>query len=314
MRLPLSRSAALRLLGGAAAVALPRPAFAQARPLRIGTVAADSYAEPYYALDAGIFARHGITAEVTTFPNGAAVASACAGGAVDAGVTDIVPIANAVARGVPFAIVAACGLYTTEDPVTYLVAAKSASFKAPKDFEGRSIAVVSLISLSSVAVREWLAKGGADLTKVKFVEMPFATMAPALGRGAIDAAFLSEPFLTDAGGTVRIVAKSYDALAARFAISDWFTTKGWLEANRPLATRLVAAIYDTARWANDHHDQSAAILAKYSKLPIAKIRSMRRAPYATSLSPGLLQPVLDAAAKYKALAQPMSADTLIANV
>jgi ABC-type nitrate/sulfonate/bicarbonate transport system substrate-binding protein len=112
----------------------------------------------------------------------------------------------------------------------------------------------------------------------------------------------------------KIFAKPYDAIAKQFLISDWFTTRDWLTKNGDAAKRFVGAIYDAARWANTHHDESAAILAKYTKVDVERIRRMNRCTYATNLQPALVQPVLDTAFKYKALETATNAATLIARV
>ena len=71
-------------------------------------------------------------------------------------------------------------------------------------------------------------------------------------------------------------------------------------------------MYDLARWANANHDQTAVILSKYSKLDIDRINAMARAVFATSLSPNLMQPVLDIAARYNLIKQPIAARLLMA--
>ena len=71
-------------------------------------------------------------------------------------------------------------------------------------------------------------------------------------------------------------------------------------------------IYDTARWANAHHDESAVILAKYTKLDVDRLKRMNRCIYATDLRPAMVQPVLDTAFKYKALETATSAAAMIA--
>ncbi len=71
-----------------------------------------------------------------------------------------------------------------------------------------------------------------------------------------------------------------------------------------------------AIWANAHHDKSAEILLKYLKLDPDVARNMRRVTYDTSgtLNAGLMQPVIDAAAKYGTLTKSFPARELIANV
>ena len=76
----------------------------------------------------------------------------------------------------------------------------------------------------------------------------------------------------------------------------------------------MAAIYETARWANSHPDESSTILAKYAKLDPAMLKKMARVPYGTSLTPDMIQRTLDLAYKYKAIERPINANTLIARV
>ena len=123
-------------------------------------------------------------------------------------------------------------------------------------------------------------------------------MPPALTRGTIAAATLSEPIMSGAlTADAKILGKPYDAIAKQFLISDWFTTRDWLAKNGDAAKRFVGAIYDAARWANTHHDESAAILSKYTKIDVERIKQMNRCVYATDLQAGMVQPVLDTAFK-----------------
>jgi NitT/TauT family transport system substrate-binding protein len=310
----LSRRQSLVLTATATAAALlPRSAPAQQTPtIRIGQNVADTFGEGLYGVDGGIFAAAGINVEVQTFPNGAAQAAACIGGAIDVGLGEATELANAVVHGLPLAIFAGGGLYETATPSTVLCVAGNSTYRVAKDFEGQTIAVPAITALSSMAVKAWLVKNGANLARVTFIELPTIQMVPALERGTVAAAHFGEPFLSSAGAAVRRLAAPYDAVGKRFLISDWFSTRGWLTANAALAKRMTDAIYTTARWANSHHDASAAILAKYTKIDVELIRKMRRVNFATSLEPQLIQPVLDTALTYGGLTRHVDASELIA--
>jgi NitT/TauT family transport system substrate-binding protein len=297
--------------GAVAGAVVPARAQAQSPLIRIGQNAADTFGEGYYAADRGAFAAAGLNVEIMTFPNGAAQAAACAGGSIDVGLGEATELANGIAHGLPFAIFASGSLYNTAAPTTQLCIAANAPFRVAKDFEGQTIAVPVLTSLSSMAVKAWLVKNGADLTKVRFVELPLGAMPAAVARGTVAAAHVGEPFLSAAGTTVRRLAAPYDAVGKRFVISDWFATRSWLETNPVAMKRLAGVIYATARWANSHHDDSAPILAKYTKIDPAVIKKMRRVSYATSFEPQLIQPVLDAALTYGGLARQTEASELI---
>jgi NitT/TauT family transport system substrate-binding protein len=248
---------------------------------------------------------------MTTFSNAGEIIQAAAGGAIDAGLADMIQLGNAVNHGLPYGFLAGGSFYSTNAPTTVLCVAKNSAVKTAKDLEGQTVAVVALTSISSLSVQEWLRNGGADLSKIKIFEAPFSTMAPALVRGTVGAAFIGEPFLSAAKNDVRWLGKAYDAIAKQFYIQAWFTSRDWVAKNPDAARRLVRAAYESARWANGHHDESATILSKYSKLPLERIESMTRAVFATSLDPRMMQPVLDVAAKYKIIDKPLAASDLV---
>jgi NitT/TauT family transport system substrate-binding protein len=312
----MKRSAMLALTGASVAAGFPLGARAQTEPakIRIGSSRTDTFGAGFYATDGGFFKAAGIDVELLTFSNGAAVAAACAGGSLDVGIGEVTELANGVAHGLPFALIAGAGLFATDAPTTMLCVAKDSPIKRPHDLEGKTIAVPVLVSLSAISVKLWLVKNGVDLNKVRFTEISTAAMPAGLEHGTVDAAHIGEPGLTIGGAQVRPIATPYSAIARQFLISDWFTTRDWIAKNPDLAKRVVTVAYQTARWANGHQDLTAPIIAKYAGLDLERARTMRRTRFATTLDAGLVQPILDAAAQFGGLSRPMKADELIAKV
>lgn len=298
---------------GAATVA-PRAAAAQTAQIRIGAPASDTFAIAFFAADGGFYQRAGLDVAVTVFPGSGPVTSAVASGALDVGLTDLVQLGNAYNRGVPISAIAGGGLYTPEDSTTELCVGKNSTIRTAKDFEGQTLGVITLASISAVALRAWLTQHGADAQKVKLVEMPFAEMAPAIARGAVAGAYLAEPVMSQVLPELRIIASPYDAIGSHFLVSLWFSNHDWIANNGDTARRLVRAIGEAARWANAHRDLTLPMLVKYAKLDPDKTGGMRRARYDTSLDPRLLQPVLDIAASYHALEKPVPAAAVIARL
>lgn len=312
----LSRARAIAMLASVPLAGLSVRASAQGDAvIRIGTTSSDVNAGALIAQDAGFYKRAGLNVSITMFSAAGAVTAALAGGALDVGLTDAIVLANAANRGIPIVSIAGGGLYERGRSATvWLSVAKSSRYKTAKDLEGQTIAVVSLESLSGIAVRSWLAKNGADVTKVRFVEMPFAVMPSALQRKSVAAAFMGEPVHSQVVSEVRDVTDAFSAIADRQCITEWVTTRGWLAQNRQTAKRLVKAVYDCAKWSNEHQDLTAPILMKYAKLDAAKVSSMRRVLYATEMTPALIQPEIDAGVRFNAIARPTNAADLIATV
>jgi NitT/TauT family transport system substrate-binding protein len=311
----LARSRFLAAAGAAGAGLRPRRSGAQASGrIRMGAIAVDGYALPYYAAEAGFFSRAGIDVEILPFANGALMAQAVAGGALDVGSADMIGIASAASHGLALAFFAGEYIYATDAPATLLCVARNGPIRTAKDLEGQTVAVPGLRSINEFAPREWLRANGADVAKVSFIELPLAAEVPAIVRGTVAAAMVVEPLLSMSSDEIRTLGKAYDACAKRFYINSFFAKRDWLAQNADLLRRLVPAIYDTARWANGHHAETLPMLAKVAKLEPERLRRMTRALYATDLDPRLMQPPLDIGTKYNVLDRSVPAAELIAKV
>jgi len=308
-----SRRRALALTAAAPfTLAAFHPVLAQAVTLRAGTSPTDAYAEPLYFAPSGVSAKSRITMDVSLFSSSTATAAGCASGALDIGVGDPIAIANGVVHGIPFRILAPGSVYTGVSS-SYVCVARSSSITSAKDLNGAAMGAVTVLSsMAFVATKTWLAANGADLQSIRFVEMPYASMAAAIERGTIAAASIAEPFISQLPPTVRVLANPNDALGGRYATSAWFATQPWLERNAALARRLIPLIYDVGRWSNDHPAESAVVLAGATHLDPERARAMHRATFATASEPQSIALSLAAALKVDALSRPVGVAELMA--
>lgn len=291
-----------------------RAARAQSATVRIATTAAETYAQPFYAQEAGLFAKAGVNVEIGLLATGAAVSTAVAGGAADVGVVSTVTLGNAIIRGVPFIAIAPCALTTPKAPAGVLCVVKASTVKTAKDFEGQTIAVPSLRQAADLAVRVWLAQNGADVTKVRIVEAPFAEMGAGLERGLFAAASISDPALTNSlkKNDIRRFADPFSAIAPEHMVAAWFTTKEYAQSNPDGVRRVAAGLTEAAKWANTHHNESATIVARIAKVDIEVIKSESRTVYGEQLRASDLQPQLDAAFKQGFLSRQVNAGEFLA--
>jgi NitT/TauT family transport system substrate-binding protein len=300
----------------AALAATPTAVLAQTgAPLRIASTASDAYAGALYAHDAGFFDRAGLNTDVQVLASGAAITTAVAAKAIDIGITNALPLVAAVQRGVPFRYFCSGGLVNLDE--FGMCVAPDSPIKEWKDLEGKTVAVSSLNDVAVIGMRALVDQQGADSSKVRLVEMPFSEMAGAISRGVVAAGPIAEPALSAARkqGTVRVLEPAiFSPFGPRFMIGGWFATDDWIAANRAVARRFTNAIYAAAAWANTHTNEASVILSKYSKVDVATVEAMNRSPLGTSLTPDMLQPVIDLAYKYKAIDRPMKATEIIAKV
>lgn len=310
----ISRRHALGLAAAAPLAFTPFPARAQqsgGRHVRIGAGLDDAFMQPYYADELGLFKKLNVDQEIVHAANPGAYAEALAAGAIDIGMVDPTAIAQAYVKGLPFAYFAGGPLSSRDHPTLVLSVAKNSPIKTAKDLEGKTVAIISLHATMEIATREWLTKNGADASKVKFFELHFPEMTPALTRGTVDAALLGEPFLTENKADVRSIGVPFDTVAKVFYIFGWFARRDWIAANLDLAHSLATAFYEAGKWANAHQAESALIEAKITKVDLDTVRTMQRNPLSTSLTAAYIQPLLDMAARYKVIERPVNATDLM---
>lgn len=300
MTITRARAAAL-LFGGATWCSFATPIRAQTNaPLRVGTILLEAAAEVYFAKDMGFFAKAGLDVDVQLFDTGPAIAAACVANAIDVGYGTVDALAAIHQKNVPLIVIAPSAEYVspgTQDTSALLVPANS-PVQSGKDLTGKTVAVIALNGITHTAARAWIDQNGGDSTQVKFIEIPPPAMAAALAAGRVDAAWVTEPFLAAAKRNGRALVYGFDDISKHFLLNVWFTTIAWARDHPDAVRRFGAAMRETATWANANHAQSAAIVAKYTKIDPATIATMTRSHYADQLTPALLQPVVDISAKY----------------
>jgi NitT/TauT family transport system substrate-binding protein len=309
----MKRHHALALIGSAAAASVaPRPSFAQGlTSLRIATTPTDIGAQPFYASAMGFFKTAGIEANTQVFANGAAITAAILGGSIDIAQSNIVSLALAHQRGLDIVAIAPAGIYSSKEPTSAIVVAKSSSYKTAKDLDGKIIACNGLQNISQIGPEAWLDKNGGALATYKWTDMPFPEMIAAINTGRVDAALIAEPVLSDAlANGSRVLGYAYDAVAPTFLIGAWFTTGSWAKKNPDVVKRYQNAMSVTAQWANKNRTASAQILEKATKIVVRP--TMYRTTYGEKFEPALMQPLIDATAKYGTLKGTFPAIDLIA--
>ena len=297
---------------GVAGAAVPGFALGQPRTtIRMAAVFSDAFGEPLFAKDAGAFSRRGYDVEVTSMNNVGAVIAAMSGGSLELGVADCILGVKAIVTGLPIVLLAGSGMYISSEGGSILAVAKDSPIREPRDLTGKAIAVPTLGALTATSLLAWLPQNGVDASSVKLVELQQAALVPALERGTIDCGLLSEPFVTPNRNRVRDIGHPYDAIAKEFPFSVWYGSKSWVEADPARARAVVAAIYETARWANTHRPETFGILVRDAHFDPDATKGMTRTTFATSLTPALIQPILDFATQYKMFDRHVDANTVI---
>jgi NitT/TauT family transport system substrate-binding protein len=311
----MDRARFLTATAATAAIGLAPQLVRAEGPLTVMTLPIDQGAQAFYAQDLGYFKSAGLDTAVTITNFGTQVAAAVAGGSIQIGQSNVISLAAAHERGLPFAMIAAAGMYSTAKPTSMMIVDKNSPLKTAKDLSGKTVAVNGLKSITQISVQAWADQNGGDSNAIKFVEMPFVEMEPAVASGRIDLALLADPDATTAlaAGRTRAFGKAFDAIGKQFMIGGWFAKTDWISANVDTVHKFIAVMKQSADWANKSANtkQSAAILEKYTKVAVG---NANRIIYGERLDPAMIQPCIDVAAKYGVLKAPFPASQIISNV
>jgi NitT/TauT family transport system substrate-binding protein len=312
----MKRHQILRVAGAAVAAGIAHPAFAQtSATVRVGAFPAEVSAEVFYGREAGFFAKAGLNVDVQIMNNGSAIAAAISGDAIDVGLSDLVSVISAHAHGLPFLYIAAGLQWSVKAPTLLPVVAEASPIRGPKDFDGKTVTVNGLGNIAQLPFQAWIDKNGGNSKSVKFLELPFPAMLPALARGTVDAMVCPEPFITGAvkAGN-RVVPVMQNPLAPAYLLSGYIATSDWIAKNAALAKHFADAVRAAGDWANANPTLAAPILAKSTNIPLPVVEAMYRGQFQDRLDPALIQPVIDAAVRYGVIAKPFPAGEIIANL
>lgn len=297
----ISRPHALSLLGAAAIGATGAPARAQStQPIKIGILPVESAATVWYANDLGLWPKAGLEATISTLPNTPTIAAAVASGAIDFGYVTIDSISTIHQQHIPLVAVAAAAEFVYPDlqHTIGVLVPPSSTVRTAKDMEGKTVALPALHSLGSTAISSWMDRNGANSSTVKYVEIPFPAMGAALDIGRIDAAFEVEPFFSATARRNRVITDAYSAIGHHFLLSVWIAQSDWAKNHPDVVRRFAGVIHNASVWANHNQPQSGTILAKYTKIDPAVIAAMSRGRYAEQLLANVMQPGINASARY----------------
>ncbi len=282
--------------------------------IRVGAATDDQSKPVLYAQQSGLFAKAGLNVQVVPLNGGgAAIAAAVMGGSLDIGKTNTLLLITAHSRNLPFTAIAPGVITGASDRAAALIVPSSSPLKTGRDFNGKTVGVTSLVTIELLATRTYIDQSGGDSSTVKFVEVAPSASLAAMDQGRIDAASILEPALSQAlsTGKVRVFAYTYNAISPRFDGADWFTTTDFAAKHRDVIEKFARVMHDANVYVAAHETETNPLVAAYAGIDLATLANMHHVERPTYLNPAYIQPLIDAAVKYKFIAQRFPARELI---
>lgn len=290
-------------LAAAGAAILPWDRALAQTKVNVGYMKIGDLSPFFLALDRAFFKDAGLEINLAAMVGGAAIAPALASGAINIGWSNVVSIYQGHLQGFDYRFIAngAINKRGTNDVFGVQVTVDS-PIKSAKDLEGKTVASNTLRNIIHVSGLHWIDKNGGDSSKVKWVELPFPQMAPALVNRQIDAFVAVEPFVTvpsKVNKQTRVLGYPLGGIAPRLLIAAYFCSEAWIEKNAGTVRAFIAALNRGIDAHNANLEQGKATIAKYTGLKPEFLKEMALPAFEKKILESDLQPMLDVAFDYK---------------
>ena len=239
------RNFLVKLSVGIAALPFARElVWAQAKG-KLGYMKIVDNAAMFMAMEKGFFKAEGLEIEPVPMAGGAVIVQGVTSGDLQFGWTNVISLYQAAAEGFDFKLIAGGATNVRGSNETHAIeVGKDSPIRGPKDLQGRTVAVNTLNNIVHLMAMAWVDKYGGNSTKVKFVEIPFPQMEPALIAGKIDAISVQEPFAAAAARRpeIRVLSNPWGDVLPKFLIASWFASDKWIQKNKATAQAFVRAV------------------------------------------------------------------------
>ncbi len=287
------KSSKLAILGAIVAVAalslglVVQPGLAQASPtsttVRLGYVPVLIYAPLYVGVERGYFAQAGLDVQLTPLQGGSDSVVQLAAGNFDAAVGGIgAGLLNAANKGLDFRIVAP--MHSERPPVAtplVIAASRAGEIKSVADLKGKTVAINATGAATEYWLAQALAEGGLTFADIKLTTVAFKDVPVGLQTGAIDAAMLGEPLVTQEvqQGVVKVLANDF---IHGFVSTYLYMGLPLLHDHPQAAQAFVQAYLHACRDLQGEAFKDpaiAAIIEKYTKVPAAVVEQASHGYY-----------------------------------
>ena len=241
----------------------------------------------YIAEEKGYFRDAGLKVQMKRIANAPAILTSVATNQVDVGGASITPaMFTAMQQDMKLRVVGDKQSVRPGFAATRLVVAKALAAETPakmtQALRGKTVAVSAKAGSSYYNAAMLMKEHGVGLADVKIKELSFPNMAAALTTGAIDAAYIIEPFLSEVvrTGVAIDVSNPGDYVGsgpARINVPLVYSEK--FAANRAAAEAFMVAymkgvrVYNDAFVKNLDKEQVLEILARHAGVPIETVRA-----------------------------------------
>jgi NitT/TauT family transport system substrate-binding protein len=284
------------------------------KTITVGTLPIANAAPMYLGMEQGFFEAEDLKIKPQVGEGGAALMPMLLSGDAQFAFVGVIPAITAVAKDLPVKIVTSSddAAATEEKDWQTLVVPKGSPIQSVEDLPGKTVAVNAVKGLAEVVISNSLEKQGVDYKAVKLLEVPFPEMPAALEQERVDAALLTEPFLSAvlAQGGTQIDAPSVETLP-NFPNGVYVASEQYIAENGDVVDRFARAMNKSLEYADANPDEVRRIIPTYTETPEEAVADMRLPVFDAELDQKGIELEADLTAKYGIIEEAPAYDDLV---
>ena len=296
---------------GPAASGQASPAGQELTHVNVGVLPIIDDAPVYVALQHGLFDAHGLDVTPVTLNSGEQATQELLSGQLQFTFSNYVSTILAASQGAQLRVVAdaAQALPDAHD----LVVARNSPIRSVTQLRGKIIAVNATGNIGTLMTDATLRAWGVPVNSVRYKVVPFPDMAAALTAHTVDAAWMAEPFITEAGEQIGAVelADTASGSMANFPISGYATLRSYALSNPSVIAEFTAALTQAQAMSSNRSVLQQAIATYVNGITPAEVAALQPEQFPAALNQAMLQRVADAMLSQGLLTRPFNVGQLL---
>lgn len=194
-----------------------------------------------------------------------------------------------------------------------IVTVPNSPVKTIFDLSGKKIAITAKNTASDLLTRSVMQDHNVDFSTVKWVLIPLPNIAAALQQGQADAAYLPEPYITQAAKTVGAipVIDINSGATQDFPLTGYGATKTWVRENPKTLAAFQRAMQRATHDAVNDRAKVEPLLVRFAKIDEDTAKLLTLPGYGSILDSRRLQRVPDLLLQLGAIPGPIDVNSMI---
>ncbi|MGY1643349.1 ABC transporter substrate-binding protein [Geodermatophilus sp. SYSU D00703] len=281
-------------------------------PVTIGTQPIVDSAPLYLGVDQGFFEEEGIDLTIESASGGAVVVPSVVSGDYQFGRGNVLSTMIAVDQGLPLTCITNANSTAGNPDFGAVVVPADSPIQSMADLAGRTVSVNTLNNIGDTTIRAVVENAGGDPRAVEFVEIPFPDAPAALQSGQVDAAWILDPFLTEAvDAGARVLSYNFSDFHPELDISCVFTSQQLMQEDPELVAAFQRAMNRSLEFSQQNPEEVRRITGTYTEIDPAVLERIVIPTFRTDFSREAMELLGAKATEYGTLSQEPDLDQLL---